>query len=81
MLTALPFRTGLVATEVGGKFMQIRFVVKDTIGGAVSEMAALDENGKVVGYWAYGSWDPSLPYPENLTTGDQSARCREGSDE
>lgn len=60
--------------------MQIRFVVKDTIGGAASEMAALDESGKVVGYWAYGFWDPSLPYPENLNTGDSSDERREYRD-
>lgn len=28
----------------------------------VSEIEYLDRNGKVVGYWAYGYYDPSLPY-------------------
>ena len=35
---------------------------KDRIEGVVSEVEYRDENGVVVGYWAFGSFDPNLPY-------------------
>ena len=35
----------------------------DTIEGHVCEQEAVDATGAVVGYWAYGIWDPSEPYP------------------
>lgn len=28
----------------------------------VTEYEVLNRRGKVIGYWAYGSFDPSLPY-------------------
>ena len=27
-----------------------------------AEIEYRDEEGNVVGYWAYGSWDPAYPY-------------------
>ena len=37
--------------------------IVDTISeGTVCEIEYTDQHGNVVGYWAYGSYDPSLPY-------------------
>jgi hypothetical protein len=36
-----------------------------TVGdGVVSEVEYRDRWGRVIGYWAYGEFDPSLPYRE-----------------
>jgi hypothetical protein len=31
-------------------------------GGVASEVAYIGRGGKIVGYWAYGSFDPSFPF-------------------
>jgi hypothetical protein len=31
-------------------------------GGVTSEAAYFDRFDCLVGYWAYGSWDPGMPY-------------------
>ena len=31
-------------------------------GGVASEIAFTSADGTIVGYWAYGHWDPKLPY-------------------
>lgn len=36
--------------------------VKSVDVGVASELEYKDELGNVVGYWAYGYYDPSLPY-------------------
>lgn len=36
--------------------------VKSIDGGHISEIAYKDRNGIIIGYWAYGSFDPSFPY-------------------
>ena len=36
--------------------------VKETINGVVAEEEFYGYNGKVIGYWAYGCFDPNLPY-------------------
>ena len=36
--------------------------VKATDGGQVSELEIKDRFGRVICYWAYGSFDPNLPY-------------------
>ena len=28
----------------------------------ISEVAFLDRQGNIIGYWAFGDFDPSLPY-------------------
>lgn len=33
------------------------------VADIVSEIAYVDKKGIIVGYWAYGCYDPSLPYP------------------
>lgn len=35
---------------------------KATVGGHVSEIEYHDKKGNIVGYWAYGEFDPHLPY-------------------
>lgn len=37
-------------------------VIKAVDGGVVSEYEVHNAAGGVIGYFAYGSWDPSLPY-------------------
>ena len=44
------------------KYGQITSKVKDTIGGLTCEEAYYDCNGEMIGYWAYGSFDPAYPY-------------------
>lgn len=36
--------------------------VRSVDGGVVSEYAVFGRGGKMVGYWAYGGFDPSFPY-------------------
>lgn len=40
----------------------IQEVVKDMIEHVVSEVGYYNRKGELVGYWAYGSFDPSGPY-------------------
>lgn len=44
------------------QFGKITSEVKSVDGGHVSEVAYYGRNGVLVGYWAYGSFDPSYPY-------------------
>ena len=46
------------SNTVGG----ITATIKDHVGGHVSEIEYTDKDGTVVGYWAYGHFDPNLPY-------------------
>lgn len=46
------------------RFGSVRPVVKSTIDGVVVEVAYMDRDGKIVGYWACGHFDPNLPYSE-----------------
>lgn len=32
--------------------------------GVPAEYEYRDRKGRVIGYWAYGSWDPHLPYKD-----------------
>ena len=44
------------------RFGIIRGEVKSVDGGCVSEYACYGRRGELVGYWAYGGFDPSFPY-------------------
>ena len=45
------------------RFGIITSKVKDMAGDhVVAEIEYYDENGVTIGYWAYGYFDPSLPY-------------------
>lgn len=44
------------------KYGHITEEIKSIDAGFVSEVEYRDCNGVVIGYWAYGSFDPSLPY-------------------
>lgn len=44
------------------RFGRITSTVKSIDGGVVSEEAYYGRRGRLIGYWAYGYWDPSLPY-------------------
>lgn len=41
--------------------------VTDSIDNLTTEVEYTNIDGKVVGYWAYGSWDPELPYQGELS--------------
>ena len=42
---------------------RLREITKAIDGGRVSEYAVVStRTAEVVGYWAYGSWDPNQPY-------------------
>ena len=45
-------------------------VVKATDGGRASEVAIHDNTGRLVGYWAYGYYDPELPITGKQHTED-----------
>lgn len=47
------------------RFGTIREEVRSVDGGVASEVAFIGRFNRVVGYWAYGHYDPSLPYKEN----------------
>ena len=44
------------------RFGKITSKVKDRINGVVAEEAFYDQHGEIIGYWAYGYFDPNLPY-------------------
>lgn len=46
------------------RFGTVTELIKSVDGGCVSEIQFSDRNGDVVGYWAYGSFDPALPFGE-----------------
>ena len=35
------------------------------VNGVVSEILLTGRRGKVIGYWAYGYYDPNFPYQGN----------------
>lgn len=47
-------------------FGKIIMEIRSIDGGVVSEIAYLDRDNKLVGYWAYGHFDPHLPYNEKI---------------
>lgn len=44
------------------RFGTITETVKSVDGGVASEVEYRGRGGKIVGYWAYGYFDPKLPY-------------------
>lgn len=44
------------------RFGNITETTKAVDGGVVSEIEYRGRHGKIVGYWAYGSFDPAFPY-------------------
>ena len=46
------------------RFGHVQLIVNCTVAGTVSEVMYIDSKGKSVGYWAYGHFDPNLPYSE-----------------
>jgi len=46
-------------------------IIKSTAGDNVpAEIEYQDEDGKVIGYWAYGRFDPDLPYQGESSIGN-----------
>lgn len=47
------------------RFGKVAAHVTATAGHNVAaEIEYRDKNGRVVGFWAYGSWEPNSPYKE-----------------
>jgi hypothetical protein len=46
------------------RFGKVRAETRSVDGGVVSEIAHIGRGGKLVGYWAYGHFDPAMPYRE-----------------
>lgn len=46
------------------RFGKVEKVMKESINGIEAEVAIYNTKGKMVGYWAYGHYDPRLPYRE-----------------
>lgn len=44
------------------RFGKITSAVKADINGTACEVEFYGRGGKVIGYWAYGSFDPAGPY-------------------
>lgn len=44
------------------RFGKIRSEIKSYDGGYVSEIAYYDKKGRMIGYWAYGEYEPYMPY-------------------
>jgi len=44
------------------RFGTITCKVVDTINGLPCEKAYYGRRGKLIGYWAYGNFDPEAPY-------------------
>jgi len=46
------------------RFGEVSSEVKADINGTACEIAYYGRGGKMVGYWAYGYFDPRMPYKE-----------------
>lgn len=44
------------------RFGKVRTLTADTINGIPCEVYYIGRFNRVVGFWAYGSFDPSFPY-------------------
>lgn len=44
------------------RFGKITERIKDSINGIPCEIEYVGRWGRVVGFWAYGCWDPAGPY-------------------
>ncbi len=44
------------------RFGSITSEIKSIDGGVVSERAYYGRGGVMIGYYAYGYWDPAMPY-------------------
>lgn len=44
------------------RFGPITETVRSVDGGLASEVEYRGRNGKIIGYWAYGYYDPGMPY-------------------
>ena len=44
------------------RFGRVKERVTAQINGIASEIEILDRNNNIVGFWAYGYYDPSHPY-------------------
>ena len=44
------------------RFGKVTSKPKEYINGIVAEEAFYDTRGVMVGYWAYGYFDPNMPY-------------------
>lgn len=51
--------------------MKITEVIKAIDGGCVSEIEFLGPDGNIIGYWAYGYYDPQYPYQGNESIMDE----------
>lgn len=40
----------------------VTWIVRDTINGTACEIEYFDRLGNPIGYWAYGEFDPGMPY-------------------
>ena len=49
-------------TYLSLRFGEITPVVVSTVNGIACEIAYHGGDGTIIGYWAYGSFDPSYPY-------------------
>jgi hypothetical protein len=47
------------------RWAPITAVVMGRINGSACEIEFRDRCGNVIGYWAYGAFDPGLPYRED----------------
>lgn len=44
------------------RFGKITHEVRGTVNGVAAEIEYYGRNGKPIGYWAYGHFDPGMPY-------------------
>lgn len=48
------------------RFGKVSLRITSMLEGTVAEYEILDRKGRVVGYWAYGYYDPNYPYKDEL---------------
>ena len=48
--------------EFTSKYGEMREVIVDRIESIVTEIKYVDKDDKILGYWAYGHFEPGLPY-------------------
>ena len=54
----------LIEMYCRARFGRVKEVVKESIDGIAAEVAFYNSKGKLIGYWAYGYYDPRLPFQE-----------------
>lgn len=52
----------LTSKEIEERYGRIYYTIKDTVDGHPCEIAYYSESGEMIGFWAYGHYEPESVY-------------------